>query len=419
MIDYIKILIINIDVERLVYFTPLKFDTYLSTKTGEISPKMVAKHHFCKIKVLNETSVLFTGSIHKFWNSLHYIKAHNQYILKFHKGFNGNTFTIDGIIEVRAYLCKLFDCKPKQMLFQNIEFGVNVPVSFEPELYIKGILYHKNKLFDTRYQKSYFEVFHQRYNLKIYNKSKQYKMKNNVLRIEVKIKKTIELKKTNIVTFADITTETLERAKELLLARFDEIMHFDYTIFKSKLTDRQKQSLKDYSRPHFWIDEVRPIHRDRHKKRLRNFTNDYSNNLHQQIKLRIIKECVIINKPKVYIDRVIFNLINSNLKGVINTTSNMGLMVTNSIYKDYQIKELYNFNSNEGKLQLKNLDLKDIYFTNRKLYDEIKEKYQKVIKENSSLDSEVMEIVKYIKRINRKQENLYTNQQLLIFNLFE
>ncbi len=42
--------------------------------------------------------------------------------------------------------------------------------------------------------------------------------------------------------------------------------YFDYSINKKKLTEKQKISLKDYSRPLHWSDNVKLIQRDKHKK---------------------------------------------------------------------------------------------------------------------------------------------------------
>ena len=99
MIDYVKILFRDIDVIRLLSLSCLDFKTEVSESTGELSSKKVADYKFCKITILNNNIVLFTGSIHKLWNELQGIKAQNHRGQKY-RGFNGNMFTINNIIEV-------------------------------------------------------------------------------------------------------------------------------------------------------------------------------------------------------------------------------------------------------------------------------------------------------------------------------
>lgn len=314
MIDYIKILLINIDIKHLE--SKLEFETSYIEKTGELSIKKVAEYNFCKITIYETGLVFFTGSIHKFYNELKGIKAPKYKLEQKYRGFNGNQFTVNDIYEVKIHLEKLFDCKPYQMIFQNIEFGVNITPSFNPIQYLKGLLYHRNILFEFMYNGNFSQVPHQRYIIKIYNKSSQYKMCEYTLRIELKIIKSEELKKLEIETFADINELTLNKAKDLLLKRFDEVMHYDYTISKKDLSMHQKQSLKNYSNPRYWIVDLNPKHRDRHKKRLKEIILNNSDNLHQQLRQNIIKKCVIINRISEIPKCVIIN--SSNIE-LINT----------------------------------------------------------------------------------------------------
>lgn len=318
MIDYIKILLINININRILQLPYLDFKVEVSEKTGEISTKRIAEYHFCKITIYDTGVVLFTGSIHKLWNSLNDIKAPNYKNIDIYKGFNGNQFALENIIEVRNHLENLFECEPRQMVFQNIELGVNTAPGFNPKSYIKGLLYHKNKLFEYRYNGNLAQAMHQRLIFKIYNKSNQYGMSEFTLRIELKITKVTELKATGLKTFADINTNTLNKAKQMLLKRFDEVMHYDYTINKKVLTKVQNQILKSYSNPRYWINDLQPKYRDRHKKRLKEITLKYSDNLHQQLRQNIIQKCVMINR------------LSESSKCVIINSSYIGLNVTQS-----------------------------------------------------------------------------------------
>jgi hypothetical protein len=305
MMDYIKLYLKNINTEKLLRSPLLDFEGKISKTTGEINEDiLIAKYLFCKIiiqtvkkeNIPDIIHVTFKGSIHKMWNELHGIKAPNYKENKVYKGFNGNQFTIDGIIEIRKYLETLFDCNSKQMIFQNVEFGVNATPHFNPLFHLKGLLYHNNKLFEYRYSGNYAQAVHQFFIFKLYNKSFHYGMSYSVLRIELKIIKMEELKGFGIKTFEDINENTLDKAKSLLLRRFDEIMHYDYTIRKNRLSKLKLESLKNYSNARYWIEDLKPNHRDRPKKDLKRITVNYSENIHQQLRTDILEKCVMINR---------------------------------------------------------------------------------------------------------------------------
>ncbi|WP_046744905.1 PH domain-containing protein [Kordia zhangzhouensis] len=301
VIDYIKIAVQNADINYLTTHSFLDFNRVISETTGEYQKYVVAKHHFCQIKVYDSGFVQFSGSIHKMWNSIHGIKAPNYDKLtkrqkSTYKGFNGNQFTIDNIIEIRNYLQFLLGCKPHEMIFQNIEFGVNTTLDFNPNQFIKGLLYHNGTMFENKYNRSFACVPHDRYTLKLYNKSLQYGMPTHSLRVELHYKRMEDLKVCGIKTFADINTSTLSKAKDQLLKRFDEVMYFDKTIDKNSLTKHEKRLILRYANPSYWMDDLQSNHRYREKKKLTEMIQHKSKNLKQQIRESIIQKCVTINR---------------------------------------------------------------------------------------------------------------------------
>ena len=312
-IDYVKILIQDPDIQHLL--DTLEFNSIVSEKTGELSEKKVAVYHFCKIYIFDSGVVLFTGSIHKLYNSLKGIIAPNCDVCKY-KGFNGNIFTLKDILYVRGHLAKLFKCQPPKMIFQNIEFGINTNPDFDPQLFIKGLLYHHGKEFEFRYDKYYAQVVHSRYFLKIYNKSNQYGMSKHTLRIETKHLKEVDFQETGIKTFADINSNALNKALERLIERFDNVVYYDRTIVKTNLTKRQQLVLNNYSNITYWFDDLKANKRDKHKKKLKSFIQNNSKNLHEQIRKDLVQKGVIINRKSENLKRVIIN--SSNI-GLINT----------------------------------------------------------------------------------------------------
>lgn len=297
MTDYFKIEVLNPDLNYIENQSGLEFDSLLNHTTGEISGRKIAEHHFCKITIYESGAVYFSGSVHKLWNSLNGVKGPNQTNLgqNGRRGFNGNQFSLAEFYKIREYLESLFNCNASQMVIKNIEVGVNVKTLFDPDLYIKGLLYHIGVPFEFRYRGSYAQAVHQRFILKIYNKSKQYGLKDHTLRFEIKVVKTREIVTTGIATMADISPETMESTANLLLKRFDEVVHYDYTINKELLSKHQKRLTAEYSNPRFWM-ELKPNFRSRHKKRLKEITLKYSKNIHAELGEEIAKKCSAINR---------------------------------------------------------------------------------------------------------------------------
>lgn len=307
MIDYTKILIIGIDSTRLLNNPLLTFYREISEETGEHENKKVADYHYCKIIIYDSGIVMFQGSIHMFHNALKGIHAPNHKKKEVHKGFNGNLFTLSNIYEVRTHLVRLFNCNADKMQFQNIELGINTTLLFNPNIFLKGLLFHKSKYFEYRYNNNLAQAVHQRFIFKIYNKSHQYKMNKHTLRVELKVNKIEEIKSLDISTFADINNTTMQKARDMLLRRFDEVVYYDYTIDKKQITNRENRLLTTYSNPRYWIEDLKSNHRDRHKKKLTFLIEKYSENLHQKIRQDIEQKCVMINQEHATTKCVIIN----------------------------------------------------------------------------------------------------------------
>ena len=383
-IDYIKARLKNLDISKLLESEKLDFKTEYSRSTSEIdTTKYRAKLHFCEITIYESERVMLTGSIHKMHNSIKNIKASNYELTKdTYKGFNGNTFYLDEIIFIRQYLCKILSTTADNIIFENIEFGINCNVSFDPKIFITALLFQYGKKFEFRYDENYAEVRHSRYKIKIYNKSNQYGMPNKTLRVELKITKSIELKKLGIKTFADINTKTLTTAQELLLKKFDEVVYFDPTIRKKELRTKDKALIKLFRDVRYWLEDLKPNHRQRPLKKLQHITTVNSDNLHAQIKAEIIKKCVIINRPQ------------QSSICVISNSSNIGLNITHDNSKkcpvtgiDISMQYAYSFlGSIKGLKHLEKTNPKKFEFLKEILitgHDNIREKtiYCKIAKQ--------------------------------------
>lgn len=289
-LDYVKLLLKNINFHQLEFYRNLNFTIEVCTKTGEIFENIkVASYHHCKIRIIqgkNEVYVVFTGSIHKMWNSISNISTPNVLPKTKDKGFNGNTFTFSEFCKARKHLEWLFSCKSDNMKIQNIEFGTNIHLPFAPPQFLKGLLFHKGCAFNSRYRDSYYVANHCFFDLKLYDKGMQYRMNgNNILRVEIKIKKTEEMKrcKLSITSLADITLFSLNKVLKMLTNRFDEVVYYDMSIREENLSKYEKKNLLNYNNPRYWMD-LKPNRRDRPRKKLKKLIEMHSDNIGRQIR---------------------------------------------------------------------------------------------------------------------------------------
>ncbi len=412
MIDYVKILINDVDLNRLTNLPSLEFKTEVSERTGELSNKKTAKYLFCKITIYDSGIVLFTGSIHKFWNALHDVKAPNYNSQKEYKGFNGNDFTINNILEVKYHLEGLFNCDADNFIYQNIEFGVNVHTSYDPKLIIRGLLIHKGKEFEFRHNGNYAQSVHNRFIFKIYNKGHQYRMIENVLRVELKIIKMQEVKSLGIISMAEIDEEILNKVKSLLLKRWKEILFYDITIRKNELSGTSKEFYTKYSNPRFWLHELKSNHRDRHKKRLKEIVLNNSSNSQKKILDLIEEKCVIINQHS------------KGVECVTNNSSNIELSNTHlvlDIYKRYcQLTGRDITMQKESSFLLSHAGLKYIHKNDRDLFEKVKKHYLTRKWIDCDIQTKIREIAHIIRDKWRRQKTTYgTKNQLTIFGMEE
>lgn len=128
-------------------------------------------------------STYISGSIHKFWNWTN------------GKGsLNWNRFSYPDCLTAIDTISEIHGILPERQTLKGYEFGYNLPVSFDPKVFIQDhVICHRNKFSsdDKSYgRKGYYSqyIFDQ-YRIKLYDKGKQEQLKENLLRIEIKVVK--------------------------------------------------------------------------------------------------------------------------------------------------------------------------------------------------------------------------------------
>lgn len=290
MIDYLKILIQEPNINLLMKNPLLDFEREVSDSTGEILSKQKnAYYHHCKIIIYDSGTVMFSGSIHKMYNSISGVFAPNYNKDKKYKGFNGNHYYYYEIDFIRQHLTTLFGVSSQNMIIQNIEYGMNLNTSFNPQCFIKGLLPFEMKPFEYKYSENFAQSVHQQYILKIYNKGNQYEMALNTLRFEIKVIKMGHQKKNvGIKTISDINPLSMNRVFAYLHKHLKKVTYYDTTIDKSNLSRMQKIKLKDYYNQRYWT-RLTDKQRSRNKIMLNKIIASNSNNLRLEL-LDILNE---------------------------------------------------------------------------------------------------------------------------------
>ena len=257
MIDWFKIELMNRPADelrqKLDFINPVILKTRKIVGTHEIAYIQLYDVKDCAIsvKIFRSGRVWVQGSIHKFWD-----------------GHNHSVFTIDEALKAFVQLFEILGAHPTDAKILQIEYGVNLCTPFDPDAFINRLICFKYKPFEGmgNYEKIGKVCYQNEYDLKIYNKGKQYNLKRNILRVEKKVKDSRHLKRFEITTIADLTDSKVEEMLKDLLGCLDDVLIDDKSIDEDKLTTRQKLALSKYRNSSFWSELNRAVRLNTKKK---------------------------------------------------------------------------------------------------------------------------------------------------------
>jgi len=152
---------------------------------------------------------------------------------------NYDRFTHSKLSESIEILESNLNLDSEILYIRNIEFGLNLPISKSPKEFIeKNIISYKYKTpnnqnnfagggFISRY-------YLREYELKIYDKSLQYNLDQNILRMEMKTHRMSKIRKAGIATLSDLVNKTaLMNLKEIYLKHFNQLLIVDSLNFEN------------------------------------------------------------------------------------------------------------------------------------------------------------------------------------------
>lgn len=247
MIDNVKFQIVEKDkFENFVVSSKIiDLVTFINLFTSEINlyPKRGKyKNLDVSITLIN---AYINGSLHKLRN-----------LILFDEDQNYNDFSFCQMKEVITYLTKKLKIENSSSL-TNLEFGFNIDINKNPQEIIDfNLLMYKNKHHnrdDKFCGKGDFKEFKTTdFSLKIYNKSKQYHLKEHKLRIELKITSKRYLQKLGIFKLEDLNEiEVVYRLYEQLLKEFEHLTVVD-DFYVLNLPKEDKDNLIKFTNPNYW-----------------------------------------------------------------------------------------------------------------------------------------------------------------------
>lgn len=286
MIDNIKLVFTNKEpVEKWLLENSEKFNISRNsilnnTQTIGIYP-IVAKHKNIEIRICEKIAYI-QGSLHKMYNN--YVLEQQEYPENYHylDDNNYNDFHYLEIIHALELYKEIFDgLEIDSASITELEFGFNLNTKDDPRKYIEQnflLLNHKAPVNNYSQRGKYFKKFkHSHFYFKVYSKKAQKNLANNILRIEIVLKKQ-DLKSIQINHFSDLFREkAIDNLYTLFYEKFDDIILVDNRNERVDISPPIKDKIGCLLEPSFWKSKIGHSNINREKKKLRSLLEE--NNL--------------------------------------------------------------------------------------------------------------------------------------------
>lgn len=246
MIDFLKFKVLEREIlEHHIKKTQVvDLNTSLNLVTGEELNCPLKGKYFRMDVVLSCQGAYIKGSVHKMTNLFNGGKFQNY-----------NDFTFCTASESITHLTQVFGLRKTSLT--NLELGLNINISKDPqEVLDYNLLMYDNEAHNKNLKfrgKGDYKEFHKTdYSIKVYNKSKQYSLKSNILRVEVKIISKRKLQQLGIFSLEDLHgKEVIERLYSFLWGELQKLTIIDdYT--NIKMPSEDLSSLNKYTNPNYW-----------------------------------------------------------------------------------------------------------------------------------------------------------------------
>ena len=260
MIDGIKTYDLKTNPQKLIE-NPYLDGHWKTTINSDAEPLFDFAEYFGLKFQLKHRKVRLQGSVHKYRNE----GRHNY-----------DDFTAVDVAEVVRELSERFEIDTAQTLLNNVEFGVNVVLPFGVHIVLDNLIVYKGKEF-MRVSKdgmNYYQCEKTHFIIKIYDKSLQYKLPNNVLRFEIKVMRMqyLETKGIKLRYLSDLLNRDIyEPLGNILTEVFEGILFGDNTLNEKTLNTKELETYLRGSNSKTWTPQTGETGR----KRLQRLEHDF------------------------------------------------------------------------------------------------------------------------------------------------
>jgi hypothetical protein len=279
MYDFLKIRN-NADEMNILRNELLKFgfNQDINEPTEEITYPITTKGRYKNFEFkITDYSIFSNGSIHKYWQN----------------GTNWGDLDLMQVKQAIERYSEEFDVNPEKSRIHKLEFGVNINPPFAATL--KNIrntfISYKGTPFESL--KSYsgqtigVECNLSHYRLKIYSKTLQYKLKQNVLRFEIQVRKMQKLPFEQVFLSDLLTAPLINYCRSELIEVMESIIIYDNSL--QGLSVKEKIFLKDIANPNYWAN-LNPSNRHKKKVKYDELVKSNSKSNLKNVLIRLVKE---------------------------------------------------------------------------------------------------------------------------------
>ena len=249
MIDNIKFNILNKDEfeKNLEKKGLINVKSTYNVITGEANeyPK-TGKYHNLEVRV-TPLSATIKGSLHKYFN-----------IISGEGNQNYDDFSYAQFQFALNHLCETLSIDKEETKITNLEFGFNIEIKQSPKSIIDNqvLMYDyldHNKNHNYRGKGSYKEFVKTDYSIKIYDKSKQYRISHkNILRIELKMINSRYIQRMGIFNLNQLGKGAFKALFNVFLSHFNKLMIIDSLDAPQGIRIDQIVLFQGCTSPNYW-----------------------------------------------------------------------------------------------------------------------------------------------------------------------
>lgn len=230
-------------IDQLLKNQNLEFKSQVNLETFEVDRKRIWKERGMTIIIKSPGYGIINGSLHMFKNGGH----HNYDDFHWHQVSQ----TIDELSNVLG-----LDVRHLKLV--NLEWGVNIQTEIAPKDILTCLVMHKGVRFEKMYVSpgTCYICSHDQFCVKVYDKGSQFRLPENILRIEIAANKSAFMNSFGIFTLDDLQyPETIANLQNSLLygGWQDSLLIEPGLIHFNPLDKKVKQRLSYWTSHLYWL----------------------------------------------------------------------------------------------------------------------------------------------------------------------